>query len=135
MASTLAFAQHPAMVGSQKIASMKVEPSSTTVGQEIRVSVLAEGATASNCGLVISFDDGTQTSVKVARDHQTFPVTATHTYSEPGTYSITAQGRVLTPLAGCAGAASAKVIVKAAPVTFSIGGLSLTHHAGMSLYV
>jgi len=116
LASTLTFAQYSDMVGFQKIASLKVEPSSTMVGQEIRVSVLAEGATASNCGLLISFDDGTQASVKVAHDHQTFPVTATHTYSEPGTYSITAQGLVLTPLAGCAGTATAKVIVKAAPV-------------------
>lgn len=116
LVSTLTFAQYSDMVGFQKIASMKVEPSSTTVGQEIRVSVLAEGATASNCGLVISFDDGTHASVKVARDHQTFPVSVTHIYAEPGTYSITAQGRVLTPLAGCAGAATAKVMVKAAPV-------------------
>jgi len=114
LVSTLTFAQHSDMVGFQKIASMKVEPSSTTVGQEIRISVLAAGATASNCGLVISFDDGTQASVKVARDHQTFPVSVTHTYAEPGTYSITAQGLALTPLAGCAGTATAKVIVKAA---------------------
>ncbi len=114
LASTLTFAQYSDMVGFQKIAGMKVEPSSTTVGQEIRITVLAQGATASNCGLLISFDDGTHASVKVAHDHQKFPVTVTHTYAEPGTYSITAEGRVLTPLAGCAGAASAKVIVKAA---------------------
>jgi hypothetical protein len=111
LASTLAFAQ-PGGIG-----AVKVEPSPARVGQEVKITISAEGEAPSFCGMVVHFDDGSESrNVKIDGNEGKFPHSFTRTYAKAGSYSIKAEGRKITTHFPCIGAATTRLVVEDAPV-------------------
>ena len=109
-ASTLAFAE------SGGIGAIKVEPSPVRAGQEVRITISAEGGAPEFCGMEVNFGDGSEKrKVKIGSGHQKFPVTLTKTFNKPGTYTIKADGQKITTHLKCAGKATTQLVVEAAP--------------------
>lgn len=109
LASALAFAQQ----GS--IGSVKVEPNPARAGQEVKITIAADGEAPSFCGMVVHFDDGSESrNVKIDGKENKFPVSIAKTYAKAGSYSIKAEGRKITSHFPCVGAATAKLVVEAA---------------------
>jgi len=116
-ASTAAFAQIGDLGNTQgKIGSVKVSPSPAKAGQPVTVTIEADGGTLVNCGMLVSYDDGSSDNVKISNGNQKMPLTLTHTYAKAGIYSIKAEGRKVTTHLACPGTATAKLTVEAAPV-------------------
>jgi len=114
VALSLGFA---APVQADGIASVKVEPAVAKVGQEVQITVSAEGEGTRFCGLRIEFGDGSNSDIKIASSEKQFPVTVGKTYSAPGSYTVKARGKTVTTHARCPGSAEAVVDVAAsAPV-------------------
>src|SRR3989338_3018151 len=110
LASTLAFAQQGG------IGAVKVEPSPARAGQEVKITVSAEGEAPTFCGMVVHFDDGGESrNIKIASGESTFPVSIYKTYAKLGTYSIKAEGKKITTHFPCVGTATAKLVVEGAP--------------------
>jgi len=110
LASTLAFAQQ----GS--IGAVKVDPNPARAGQEVKITIAADGEAPSFCGMVVHFDDGSESrNVKIDSNEAKFPVTIAKTYAKAGTYSIKAEGRKITSHFPCMGTATAKLVVEAPP--------------------
>lgn len=110
LASTLAFAQ------SGGIGAVKLDPNPARAGQEVNITIAAEGEAPGFCGMVVHFDDGSESrNIKVDGRENKFPVTISKTYAKAGTYSIKAEGRKITTHFPCVGAATAKLVVEAAP--------------------
>lgn len=104
-----------------RIGEIKMEPNPAKVGQEVKITVTADGEAPTFCGLVVHFDDGGESrQVKIDGNEGKFPVTITKTYTKPGSYSIKAEGRKITTHFPCVGNAVARLVVegsatKAAP--------------------
>jgi hypothetical protein len=96
------------------ISSVKVEPAAAKAGQEVKITVSAEGDGTQFCGLRIEFGDGSNSDIKIASSEKQFPVTVTKTYSAPGSYTVKARGKTVTTHARCPGTAEAIVTVAAA---------------------
>jgi hypothetical protein len=110
LASTLAFAQQ----GS--IGEVKLAPNPARAGQEVKITISAEGETPTFCGMVVHFGDGSESrNVKIDSNEAKFPFTFTRTFAKAGTYSIKAEGRKVTTHFPCIGTATANLVVEAAP--------------------
>ena len=110
MASTFAFAQQSG------IGAVKVDPNPVRAGQEVKITISAEGEAPAFCGMVVHFDDGSESrQVKIDGKEGKFPVTIAKTYAKAGSYSIKAEGRKVTTHFPCVGAATAKLVVEADP--------------------
>lgn len=96
------------------ISSVKIDPASATVGDEVKITVTAEGEGTQFCGLRIEFGDGTNSDIKIASSEKQFPVTVTKTYAKAGAYTVKARGKTVTTHARCPGSAEASVTVAAA---------------------
>lgn len=108
--STLALAQQGG------IGSVKVEPNPAKAGQEVKIIIAAEGETPGFCGMVVHFDDGSESrQIKIDGKEGKFPVTIAKTYAKAGGYSIKAEGRKITTHFPCVGSATAKLVVEGAP--------------------
>ena len=108
MVSSLAFAQQ----GS--IGAVKVDPSPARAGQEVKITISADGEAPGFCGMVVHFDDGSESrDVKIDGKEVKFPVTISKTYAKAGTYSITADGKKVTTQFPCQGKATTKLVVEA----------------------
>lgn len=109
LASTLAFAQQGG------IGSVKIEPNPAKAGQEVRITIAAEGEAPGYCGMVVHFDDGSDRQIKIDSKEAKFPVTITKTYAKEGRYSIKAEGRKITTHFPCVGSATTVLVVEGAP--------------------
>lgn len=110
--STLALAQQSG------IGSVTVAPNPAQAGQEVKITIAAEGEAPAFCGMVVHFDDGSESrNVKIDGKEGKFPVTIAKTYAKAGSYIIKAEGRKITTHFPCVGSATAKLVVEAAPVT------------------
>lgn len=110
LASTLAFAQQSG------IGAVKVEPNPAKAGQEVKITVSADGEAPQFCGMVVHFDDGSESrQIKIDGKEGKFPVTIAKTYAKAGSYSIKAEGRKITTHFPCVGNATAKLVVEGAP--------------------
>jgi len=109
LASALAFAQQ----GS--IGSVKVEPNPARAGQEVKITITAEGEAPTFCGMVVHFDDGSESrNVKIDGKENKFPVGIAKTYAKAGSYSLKVEGKKITSHFPCVGTATAKLVVEAA---------------------
>jgi hypothetical protein len=98
-----------------QISSVTANPTPAKTGQPVNITVDADGAGASNCGLIVHFDDGSESrQVKIDGQQQKFPVTIPKTYAKPGTYSIRAEGKKITTHLGCTGRVDLKLVVEGA---------------------
>lgn len=110
VASTLAFAQQGG------IGSIKIEPSPARAGQEVKVTISADGEAPAFCGMEVHFGDGSEPrNVKIDGKTHKFPVTLTKTYDKPGTYGLKAEGKKVTTHLKCMGKAKATLVVEAPP--------------------
>ncbi len=110
MASTFAFAQQSG------IGAVKADPNPVRAGQEVKITISAEGEAPAFCGMVVHFDDGSESrQVKIDGKEGKFPVTIAKTFAKAGTYSIKAEGRKITSHFPCVGTATAKLVVDADP--------------------
>lgn len=115
LASTLAFAQQ----GS--IGAVKIDPNPARAGQEVKITVSADGEAPAYCGMVVHFDDGSESrNVKIDGNEAKFPVTIAKTYAKAGSYSIKAEGKKITTHFPCIGAATAKLVVEGAPAAAAV---------------
>lgn len=96
------------------INSVRVEPSSAQAGQEVKITVAAEGDGTQFCGLRIEFGDGENTDIKIASSEKQFPVTVSKIYAKPGNYTVKARGKTVTTHARCPGSAETTVTIAAA---------------------
>ena len=113
LASTLAMAQ----AQQSGIGAIKFEPSPVRAGQEVRITISAEGEAPGFCGMVVHFDDGSESrNVKIDGKEGKFPVTIAKTYAKAGSYSVKAEGKKITTHFPCVGSATAKLVVEPAPV-------------------
>lgn len=109
-AATLAFAEQGG------IGAIKVEPSPVRAGQEVRITISAEGEAPAFCGMEVHFGDGSDSrNVKIDGKTNKFPVVIAKTYDKPGTYGIKAEGKRITTHLKCLGKAKTKLVVEAAP--------------------
>ena len=110
LASTLAFAQQGG------IGAVKLEPNPVRAGQEVKITISAEGEAPALCGMVVHFDDGSEShQVKIDGKQNKFPVTISKTYAKAGTYTVTADGRKIASKFPCNGKTTAKLVVEAPP--------------------
>lgn len=110
MASTCIFAQQSG------IGAVTVAPNPVRAGQEVKITISAEGEAPAFCGMVVHFDDGSESrQVKIDGKEGKFPVVIARTYARAGSYSIKAEGRKITSHFPCVGAATAKLVVAADP--------------------
>jgi hypothetical protein len=110
LASTLVFAQQGG------IGTVKVEPNPVKAGQEVKITISAEGEAPSFCGMVVHFDDGSESrQIKIDGKDGKFPATISKTYAKAGSYSIKAEGKKITTHFPCVGSATAKLVVEGAP--------------------
>ena len=110
LVSTLALAQQGG------IGAIKVEPSPVRAGQEVKITISAEGEAPTFCGMEVNFGDGSEKrKVKISSGHEKFPVTIAKTYDKPGTYTIKADGQKITTHLKCMGKATTQLVVEAPP--------------------
>jgi hypothetical protein len=108
--SGLAFAQQGG------IGAVTVQPNPARAGGEVKITVSAAGESPGLCGMVVHFDDGSESrNVKIDGKEGKFPVSFSKTYAKPGTYGIKAEGKKITTHFPCTGVATAKLVVEAAP--------------------
>lgn len=97
------------------IGSVKVEPNPAQAGKEVKITITAEGEAPGFCGMVVHFDDGSESrNIKVDGKENKFPVSFGKTYAKPGTYMIKAEGKKITSHFPCTGTATAKLVVEGA---------------------
>lgn len=108
-ASSLAFAQQGGGIGAVTASSTTVKP-----GQEVKVTVSAEGEAPTFCGLAVDFGDDDVRQIKIATGESQFPVTVTKTYTKSGLYTVRAFGKKITTHFPCNGKAEVRVMVEAA---------------------
>lgn len=108
--SALAFAQQSG------IGSVTVAPNPAQAGQEVKITIAAEGEAPAFCGMVVHFDDASESrNVKIDGKEGKFPVTITKTFAKAGSYIIKAEGKKITSHFPCVGAATFKLVVQAPP--------------------
>lgn len=95
------------------IGSVKIEPAAAKAGQEVKVTVAAEGEAPGFCGLAIDFGDGDSRDIKIDSGEAKFPLTIAKTYAKAGNYSVKAYGKKITTHFACSGKAEAALTVAA----------------------
>ncbi len=96
------------------IGTIAVEPGTVKAGQEVKITINAEGETPTFCGLGIEYGDGTTDEFKIDQSNKQFPVTVSKRYAKAGSYTVKASGKKVTTHLPCMGKAEAKVTVEAA---------------------
>jgi len=98
------------------IGALKFDPSPAQAGKEVKITISAEGEASNNCGMVVHFDDGSESrNIKIDGKEGKFPVVIFKTYAKAGSYSIKAEGKKITTHFPCVGSATAKLVVEADP--------------------
>lgn len=112
----LAFASTLALAQQGSIGAIKVEPSPARAGQEVKITISAEGDAPTFCGMEVNFGDGSaKRKVKIGSDNNKFPVTIAKTYDKSGTYTIKADGQKITTHLKCLGKTTTQLVVEAPP--------------------
>jgi hypothetical protein len=105
----------PAFADSPTIEKITAAPSPAKVGQPVTITIDAQNAAESMCGLDLNWGDGNREKPKkVGGNHKPFPLTFQHTYSKPGTYEIKADGKRAETYLGCMGKVKYMITVEAA---------------------
>lgn len=118
MKHTTLMAAAVAMISSAAFAANKIEGVTVSsagikAGTSVTITVAGDETQGSNCGFRINYGDGQGLDVKVVNKDQ-FPRTFSHTYAQPGNYTVSAEGKKVTSHLACAGGAKATLVVEAA---------------------
>lgn len=104
------------------IGSVKIEPASAKVGQEVKITVNADGESPAFCGMALDFGDGDVRDIKVEKEKGGLPLTESKTYAKPGSYTVKAFGKKVTTHLPCGGKAEAGLTVAAAAAPAKAAG-------------
>jgi hypothetical protein len=88
-------------------------PQTATAGHPIPITVNAKQDGNSDCGMLVTFGDGTDRQFKMNGSDGKFPITMEHTYAKDGRYTVRATGRLITTNKECKGSASTVIQVGA----------------------
>lgn len=98
------------------LSTLKFDPPAPKAGQEVKITVGTDGEPPSMCGLVVHFDDGTESrQFKINGSDNKLPLTFGKVFAKPGSYSIKAEGRKITSHFPCVGVAQQTLKVDAVP--------------------
>ena len=87
----VAFFGLSAAVFAGTIGGVKVEPASSTVGQQVKVTV--DGTNEGVCGLRVEYGNGDVDVTKMSEGKDNFPRSFMKSYNKAGTYTIIEIGR------------------------------------------
>lgn len=106
------------------LSSLAFDPPVAKVGQEVKITVGVDGEPPAMCGLVVHFDDGTESrQFKISGDNK-FPYTFGKVFAKPGSFSIKAEGRKIANHYPCVGAAEKRLTVEAPPPAAAPAGMA-----------
>ena len=95
------------------ISGVKVEPASTIVGQQVKVTV--DGTDEGICGLRVEYGNGDVDVTKMSDGKDKFPRNFMKAYNKAGTYTIIAKGGKDGSALGCPGETKTTITVAEAP--------------------
>lgn len=97
----------------QTLSGITLEPAAARVGEPVRITVGFSNAESPNCNVRLHFGDGTKRDHKVnqAKD---VPLVRSHTYTQPGSYTVKAEGKTALPMLKCVGATQSALLQVAA---------------------
>jgi hypothetical protein len=95
--ATAAFAEQGSL------ATLKFDPASPKAGQEVKITIGADGEAPTFCGLVVRFDDGSESQFKIDSKENKLPLTFVKVFAKAGTYAVKAEGRKITTHLPCLG--------------------------------
>ncbi|KPF68162.1 hypothetical protein IP84_10445 [beta proteobacterium AAP99] len=96
----------------QTLTSLRLEPGSATVGQEVRITAQLDVADKSggiNCGLRIVYGDGKSVDLRISKDTD-IPAVVRYTFTRPGTFTVSAEPKVVGISLPCSGKTQKQVI-------------------------
>jgi hypothetical protein len=108
IATTAAFA-------ADHFSGISASPNPAKVGQPVTVTVAGDTDSTVYCGFKINFGDGADERKLVGEKDGPFPKSATHSYANPGTYTIRADGVKVDGRFGCTGKVLGKLVIEPAP--------------------
>jgi hypothetical protein len=114
----LAVASLAVSVSAQTLSGVTAAPAQAKVGEPVKATMTFDVQDNKiNCGMRLSWGDGTNTDDKVNQP-QDVPKVSSHTYAKPGTYTITAEPKHKGSTLKCAGKnmTTTVTVVAAAPV-------------------
>jgi predicted thioesterase len=113
-------------VSAQTLTSLRLEPGSATVGQEVRITAQLEVPEKSgiNCGLRIVYGDGKSVDLRISKESD-IPAVVRYTFTRPGTFTVSAEPKIVGITLPCSGKTQKQVInvseAKAAPAAGTYG--------------
>ena len=125
IATALAMTAGIAFAAPGHLSTLAFDPERPKAGQQVKITVGVDGEAPTNCGLAVSFDDGSDEQIKIDGNKAKFPLTINKTYANPGSYNVKAEGRKITSHFPCVGDVQMRLTVdpsdtakaaKAAPV-------------------
>jgi hypothetical protein len=104
-------------VSAQTLTGITVEPAQVTVGQSVKLTAMLDVKDgAVNCGLLMVWGDGITSYEKVSKERD-IPYSKTHTYTKPGTYTVSVEPTKAGSALKCNGKdQKTTLVVAAAPV-------------------
>jgi hypothetical protein len=95
----------------QTLTSLRLEPGTATVGQEIRITAQLEVAEKAgiNCGLRIVYGDGKSVDLRITKDSD-MPAVVRYTFTRPGTFTVSAEPKIVGIALPCSGKTQKQVI-------------------------
>jgi hypothetical protein len=101
----------------QTLTGIQVEPAQVTVGQSVKLTAaldVKDGAV--NCGLLLVWGDGATSYEKISKERD-IPLSKTHIYTKPGTYTVKVEPTKAGSALKCSGKdQKTTLVVAASPV-------------------
>jgi len=101
-------------VQAQTFTGIQVDRPSIKPGEAVSVTASFTPVDSPNCGMHISWGDGAGDDFKI-NEPAKIPLKASHTYAQPGDYTITAEPRKVTTRLGCIGKKQSVMVKVVAP--------------------
>lgn len=114
LVSSLALVAGAAFAADGSLSTLKFDPPVAKAGQAVKITVGVDGDSPNFCGLVVHFDDGTESAIKIDGRENKLPLTISKTFAKPGSYSIKAEGRKITTHFPCVGSVEQRLTVEPA---------------------
>lgn len=133
LVSSLAFLASAAFAQQGALSTLKFDPATPKAGQEVKITVGVDGEPPSFCGLVVHFDDGSESQFKIDGRENKFPLTFGKVFAKAGSYSIKAEGRKVTSHFPCVGTVEQRLTVEAAAPSSSASSAGTNCPEGYSL--
>jgi len=102
------------MAAAQTLSGIKIEPSTVTVGEPVKITGTFDNADNPNCNVRVNFGEGPTQNFKINQTKDV-PLVTTHTYAKPGTYKVAIEPRTAMPMLKCVGKDQSATVTVLAP--------------------